>query len=94
MRKLKDLVGKESEILLNDIVLYMPKKLFNIAKDTGLNTQRVIFSSAFSSPGGFWVKVEPEHAKKMGWDKNRVFPISMIPATTVLEWRILKILKK
>ena len=88
--KLKDL---PNNTMVNTVVLYMPKRIFNTTKETGLNTQRVIFRCPFSSPTGFWVTVEPKHADKMGWNKNRVFPVGFIQADTVLEWRILKILK-
>ena len=79
--------------MLNTVVLYMPKRIFKLMDGTGLNTQRVIFHTPFSSPSGFWVKVEPKHADKMGWDKNRIFPVCELPAQIVLEWRVLKILK-
>ena len=92
MKKLEEYIGDSRTV--DKFVLYMPKSIFdNQAKQTGLNTQRVIFSAAFSSPGGFWVKVEPEYAKKMGWSVNRVFPIAYLPAKIVLKWRVLKILK-
>lgn len=91
MKKLKSYIGRD--LTTDNFVLQMPKKLFDLTKDTGLNTRRVIFKAPFSSPGGFWVKVEPEHADKMGWDKGRVFPIAYLPAITVLEWPVIKILR-
>lgn len=91
MKKLKLYIGNPRPV--DKFVLQMPKKIFDSMKDTGLNTRRVIFHAPFSSPGGFWIKVEPEHADKMGWDKNRVFPISILPASIVLEWPVIKILK-
>ena len=88
--KLKDLPINTTT---NKVVLYMPKKIFDTIKNTGLNTQRIIVYSLFSSPTGFWVKTEPSHAKKMNWNKNRVFPISSFSAIIVLEWRVIKVLK-
>jgi hypothetical protein len=92
MKRLEDYIGDPRTV--NKFVLYIPKRIYdNQAKQTGLNTQRVIFRSPFSGPSGFWVGVEKEHADKMGWDKNRIFPISYLPAEIVLKWRVLKILK-
>ena len=95
MRKLSYYADKQDKRLISCFVLQMPMSLFKCKeiKDMGLNTRRVIFSAPFSSPGGFWVKVEPEHAKKMGWDKNRIFPISYLPANIVLKWPVIKILE-
>ena len=92
MKKLKSYIGDPSPV--NQFVLQMPMSLYKCQeiKDTGLNTRRVIFHAPFSGPSGFWVKVEPNHAKKMGWDKNRIFPISYLPANIVLEWPVIKIL--
>ena len=88
--KLKD---TPAGTMLNTVVLYMPKRIFKLMDGTELNTQRVIFRCPFSSHGGFWVMVEPKHADKMGWDRNRIFPVCALPAEIVLDWRVLKILK-
>ena len=79
--------------MLNTVVLYMPKRILKLMDGTGLNTQRVIFDSPFIGPGGFWVKVEPKHADKMGWARGRIFPVCDLPTEIVLNWRVLKILK-
>lgn len=92
MKKLKSYIGDSRT--LDCFVLQMPKKIFDSMKDTGLNTRRVIFRSPFIGNGGFWVSVEPEHADKMKWDRNIIFPVSILQASIVLEWPVIKILKK